>query len=63
VTILLVSHDLDAVEKMCDDALWLEHGVIRRTGPATEVVAAYRASMDPGQARPGVGGAVRPAAS
>ncbi|HOC41988.1 MAG TPA: ABC transporter ATP-binding protein [Thermoanaerobaculales bacterium] len=63
VTILVVSHDLDAVEKMCDDVLWLEHGVIRRSGPAKEVVTAYRTSMNPGQAEPGVGGTVRPAAT
>jgi ABC-type polysaccharide/polyol phosphate transport system ATPase subunit len=62
VTILVVSHDLDAVEKMCDEVLWLERGVIRRTGPAKAMVGAYRRSMEEGQAEPGVGGAVRPAA-
>ncbi len=45
VTILLVSHDLDAVQNICDEALWLEHGVVRGHGPASEVVAAYRASV------------------
>jgi ABC-type polysaccharide/polyol phosphate transport system ATPase subunit len=63
VTILVVSHDLDAVETLCDDVLWLEHGLVRQAGLATEVVAAYRTSMDPGHAEPGVGGTVRPAAT
>ena len=45
VTILLVSHDLDAVQNICDEALWLEHGLIRGHGPSMEVVAAYRSSV------------------
>ncbi len=45
VSILLVSHDLDAVQNICDEALWLEHGVVRGHGPASDVVAAYRASV------------------
>lgn len=63
VTIVVVSHDLGAVETLCDDAIWLEHGYLREGGLAPEVVAAYRASMDPGHAEPGVGGTVRPAGS
>ncbi len=45
VTILLVTHNLDGVEHTCDDALWLEHGVVRGFGPAGEVVEQYRASV------------------
>jgi ABC-type polysaccharide/polyol phosphate transport system ATPase subunit len=45
VTILLVSHDLDAVQSICDEALWLEHGKVRGHGPSSEIVAAYRASV------------------
>ena len=41
-TVVFVSHDLDTVEEFCDTALWLEHGLTRRLGPATEVVGAYR---------------------
>jgi len=59
VTILVVSHDLDAIEKLCDDVLWLEHGRALALGPAAEVVAAYRASVAPGTAEPSVGGAVQ----
>jgi len=55
VTILLVSHDLDAVIKMCDEVLWLDKGVVRAYGPALEVVARYKASVSEG---PTVGGAI-----
>ena len=58
VTILLVSHDLDAVSEMCDLALWLDRGRMRRFGPAAEVVEEYRASVTEGQA---VGGAIETA--
>lgn len=44
VTVLLVTHDLDVVERTADEALWLEHGRARALGPVSEVVAAYRAS-------------------
>jgi ABC-type polysaccharide/polyol phosphate transport system ATPase subunit len=55
VTILLVSHDLIAVEKMCDAALWLDKGLVRAFGPPSEVVPMYQASVDEG---PVVGGAI-----
>jgi len=55
ITILLVSHDLDAVEKMCDEVLWLDKGSVRAYGPAAEVVPRYRASVDEGST---VGGAI-----
>ena len=59
VTILLVSHDLEAVSNLCDEALWLDRGVVRASGPAPEVVAKYRASVAEG---PVVGGAIETAA-
>lgn len=42
-TILLVSHELDTVAEVCHKAVWMEDGLIRMTGPAREVVEAYRA--------------------
>jgi len=63
VTIVVVSHDLTAIENLCDDVLWLEHGVPLKLGPAADVVASYRASIAPGSAEPSVGGTVRPAAT
>jgi ABC-type polysaccharide/polyol phosphate transport system ATPase subunit len=41
-TMVIVSHDLEAVRIMCTRAVWLEHGVIRSSGPVDEVVDAYQ---------------------
>lgn len=41
VTILFVSHNLDSVEKLCDQVLWLENGRIKGYGPAAEVIGEY----------------------
>ena len=43
--IVLVSHDLDQVRKLCDRILWLDHGRVRQSGPPDTVVQAYRASV------------------
>ena len=40
-TIILVSHDLDAVRRLCNRVAWLEHGTLRAAGPAADVVDAY----------------------
>ncbi len=41
VTILLVSHDLNAVQRLCHRALWFDHGRIRMEGAPAGVVQAY----------------------
>jgi ABC-type polysaccharide/polyol phosphate transport system ATPase subunit len=40
-TIVFVSHDPSAVERVCDRALMLEQGRVVEEGPATDVVRAY----------------------
>jgi len=40
-TILLVSHNSNAIFNLCDTALWLDKGRVRLHGPAGEVVHAY----------------------
>jgi len=40
-TILVVTHSLGLVEKMCDDALWLRHGRVLDRGDPKRVVDAY----------------------
>ncbi|HVR71048.1 MAG TPA: ABC transporter ATP-binding protein [Vicinamibacteria bacterium] len=40
-TIVLVTHSLGLVEKMCDDALWLRHGRVADRGDPKRVVDAY----------------------
>jgi ABC-type polysaccharide/polyol phosphate transport system ATPase subunit len=48
-TIVLVSHDLRAVEEWCDEVIWLEDGAVRRKGAPGEVVAAYLGEIAGGQ--------------
>ena len=43
-TIILVSHGLDVVADICDQVSWIEKGVLQMSGPAPDVVAAYRAA-------------------
>ena len=40
-TIVIVSHSLGAVKKLCDRAVWLYNGEIREDGPAEDVIKAY----------------------
>jgi Wzt C-terminal domain len=40
-TIVIVSHALESIRNLCDTATWLEHGSIRRTGVASDVVDEY----------------------
>lgn len=43
VTVLIVSHNNDQIERLCNKAIWLEKGHIRTVGSATEVCRIYRA--------------------
>jgi len=40
-TVLFVSHDLIAVEKLCPKAIWLDQGKIKQQGSAKAVIRAY----------------------
>jgi lipopolysaccharide transport system ATP-binding protein len=42
-TMIVVTHDLDSVSRLCSRAVWLDEGRIRAEGPAAGVVEAYRA--------------------
>jgi ABC-type polysaccharide/polyol phosphate transport system ATPase subunit len=44
--IVMVSHDLDALSRFCNRAIWLDHGQIRLAAPTSEVVAAYTEAMN-----------------
>jgi ABC-type polysaccharide/polyol phosphate transport system ATPase subunit len=44
-TMLLVTHDAEAVERWCDEAVWLDHGMIQATGLPRKVIDLYRQSM------------------
>jgi ABC-2 type transport system ATP-binding protein len=39
--VVLVSHDMSAVSKLAQKAIWLENGVVKMSGPTEQVVAAY----------------------
>lgn len=41
VTILLVSHNMEAIRKMCQKVLWLQAGQARAIGPPEDVIRAY----------------------
>jgi ABC-type polysaccharide/polyol phosphate transport system ATPase subunit len=41
-TVLYVSHDLGSITRLCQRAIWLDHGQIRADASANEVVASYR---------------------
>jgi ABC-type polysaccharide/polyol phosphate transport system ATPase subunit len=45
-SILLVTHSLDVVEKFCDIAHWLDHGVTKGEGDPKRVVAAYMIDVE-----------------
>jgi lipopolysaccharide transport system ATP-binding protein len=45
-TIVLVTHSLGLIREMCDQAMWLDHGQIRKLGPATEVADSYIADVN-----------------
>jgi lipopolysaccharide transport system ATP-binding protein len=40
-TLLLVTHDLGAVQALCNRAMWLDHGKVAAMGQPTDVVMAY----------------------
>ena len=40
-TILFVSHDLRAIEKLCPQTLWLDKGKIKALGPSQKVIRDY----------------------
>jgi ABC-type polysaccharide/polyol phosphate transport system ATPase subunit len=44
-TIFFVSHDLEAVVKLCDKAVWMDHGRARAVGPTDEVIEKYKGQM------------------
>jgi len=45
VTIVLASHDLSQVRKLCTRAIWLGEGRVRDLGPAAQVADSYEKAM------------------
>lgn len=44
-TVLFVSHSIDAIRALCDQAIWLESGKVKMSGPAVEVTNAYMSDV------------------
>ena len=44
-TLVVVSHDLETVGRLCSRAIWLDHGRVRMDGAFTDVRAAYEAAV------------------
>lgn len=49
-TILFVSHQMDAVQRLCNKGLLLEHGQLAATGSMNDVIHAYTSSGSSGNA-------------
>jgi lipopolysaccharide transport system ATP-binding protein len=47
-TIVLVSHSLDTIRSLCDEAVWVDGGEVRQIGEARDVVASYLAEVHGG---------------
>ena len=41
VTIFFVSHDMDAIARVCERVLWIDNHVLREDGPTQDVLAKY----------------------
>jgi lipopolysaccharide transport system ATP-binding protein len=54
-TVVLVSHQLGQIRRLCHRVVWVDDGQIRRDGPTYEVVSAYESSMSLGDRSNGVG--------
>ena len=44
-TIIIVSHDLDTIKKMCDRVIWIDKGHIVMDGEPEDVLTAYRGAI------------------
>lgn len=42
VTIVMVSHDLDAIKKLCDRAIWIYDGEVRSDGECSKIIEEYK---------------------
>lgn len=42
--LVLVSHDVDLLERLCTRVIWMDHGQVVENGPASQILARYRAS-------------------
>lgn len=43
---VMVSHDLGSLAKLCTRVIWMDHGRLVREGDAEEVIDAYREQVE-----------------
>lgn len=46
VTIVIVSHALGQVEELCDRAIWIDNGYIKKDGPARKICGEYLNALE-----------------
>src|SRR6266566_1111971 len=44
-TVVLVSHQLNQIRRLCHRVVWIDEGSVRQNGPTHEVVSAYESAM------------------
>ena len=49
-TVVLVSHQMNQIRRLCERAVWVDNGTVRRDGATSEVLAAYETAMLGGDA-------------
>jgi ABC-type polysaccharide/polyol phosphate transport system ATPase subunit len=49
-TVVLVSHQLNQIRRLCHRVVWIDGGAVRQDGPTHEVVSAYESAMARGEA-------------
>jgi lipopolysaccharide transport system ATP-binding protein len=44
-TVVLVSHQLNQIRRLCQRVIWIDAGAVRQNGPTSDVVGAYETDM------------------
>jgi ABC-type polysaccharide/polyol phosphate transport system ATPase subunit len=37
----VVSHELESLARLCEKAVWMDHGKVRQVGPVNQIIEAY----------------------
>jgi len=53
-TVVLVSHQMNQIRRLCQRVLWVDGGSVRKSGPPHEVLAAYESAMFAGDRSQGL---------
>jgi lipopolysaccharide transport system ATP-binding protein len=48
-TVVLVSHQLNQIRRLCERVAWIDAGTVRESGPVHEVVSKYEGAMSRGE--------------